>query len=186
MAVFGPTGACGAALYMGTCSGHGTGTGSSHHPGLGGGILGGCPHPALTPMVVPKPVSAMDATTMWPPTSQLPNGPTVTDVVINGKIPIVDQDILTPHPTPTQHATSSAGYKCFVTRITPACHCTVGVAGGREAAAGHSRKLMATSKTVFINSKRAGRIGDPLGDKSPAFPCNSVVAGGSPNVYVGM
>ena len=33
MAVFGPTGACGAALYMGTCSGHGTGTGSSHHPG---------------------------------------------------------------------------------------------------------------------------------------------------------
>ena len=176
----------GAALYMGTCSGHGVGSGSCHHPGLGGGILGGCPHPSLYPAIVPKPVAAMNATTIWPPIAQLPNGPTVTNVVINGKIPIVDQDILTPHPTPTQHLTMSVGYKCFTTRNTPAWWCTIGVAAGRETAAGHSRKLLATSKTVFINARRAGRIGDPLGDQTPAFPCTSVVAGGSPNVMVGL
>ena len=36
--------AIGAALFKGNCSGHGTGSGSSHHPGLGGGILSNCPH----------------------------------------------------------------------------------------------------------------------------------------------
>ena len=62
----------GAALYMGTDSGHGVGTGSSHHPGLGGGVLPNCPHPSLSPTVVPRPVQAMNATTIWPPHPQLP------------------------------------------------------------------------------------------------------------------
>ena len=34
------------------------------------------------------------------------------------------------------------------------------------------------SQTVFINGKQAGRIGDPVS-------CGSVVAEGSPNVYIG-
>ena len=176
----------GAALYMGVDSGHGVGCGSSHHPGLGGGTLSPCPHPSLAPQVVPKPVVAMNATTIWPPHAQTPAGPYLRTVIINGKMPICDQDLLIPHPTPVQHTTTSVGFKCFCTVSTPAWHCTVGTAGGREAAAGHSRKLFATSKTVWINGRRAGRFGDPLGDNTPAFPCNSRVTGCSPNVFVGV
>ena len=176
----------GAALYMGTCSGHGVPQCSSHHPGLGGGVLGGCPHPPMTPAVVPKPVQAMNATTSWPPMAQLPAGPYLRTVFINNQLPIIDQDILTPHPTPSKHSTSSVGYKCAHTTATPAFWCTIGIAAGREAPTGHQRKLMATSMTVFINKRRAGRFGDPLGDETPAFPCSSKVAGASPNVYIGM
>ena len=50
---------------------------------------------------------------------------------------------------------------------------------------GHARKLLATSKTVWINGRRAGRFGDPFGDNTVAFPCNSRVAGCSPNVFIG-
>ena len=101
-------GASGAALYAGTCTGHGTGTGSSHHPGLGGGVLPGppCPLPSgYDPRVVPQSVAAMNATTLWPPTPQLPLTPlgALRNVVINGILPIVDLDLLTPHPTPTIH-----------------------------------------------------------------------------------
>ena len=181
-----PAGApLGAALYMGVCSGHGVGCGSSHHPGLGGGTLSPCPHPSLTPAVVPKPVQAMNATTMWPPHAQSPAGPYLRTVIINGKMPICDQDLLIPHPTPTQHSTTSVGYKCFCTVSTPAWHCTIGTAGGREAAVGHSRKLMATTATVFVQKLRLGRMADPLGDQTVAFPCTSLVATASPNVYVG-
>ena len=38
----------GAALYMGTCSGHGKGSGSTAHPGHVGGMLSPCPHPNET------------------------------------------------------------------------------------------------------------------------------------------
>ena len=95
----------GAALYMGSDSGHGVGVGASHHPGLGGGVLPNCPHPSLSPTVVPRSVNSMDATTIWPPHPQLPAGPYLRTVIINGQLPIIDQDILIPHPTPTQHTT---------------------------------------------------------------------------------
>ena len=98
----------GAALYMGSDSGHGVGVGASHHPGLGGGVLPNCPHPSLSPTVVPRSVNSMDATTIWPPHPQLPAGPYLRTVIINGQLPIIDQDILTPHPTPTQHTTRCA------------------------------------------------------------------------------
>ena len=176
----------GAELYMGSESGHGGWVCASHHPGLGGCVLPNCPHPSLSPTVVPRSVNAMDATTIWPPHPQLPAGPYLRTVIINGQLPIIDQDILIPHPTPTQHTTTSVGFKCITVRNTPAWWCTIGTAGGREAAVGHSRKLLATSKTVFINGRRAGRFGDPLGDNTPAFPCNSRVTGCSPNVFVGV
>ena len=167
-----------AAIYGGMCSGHGVGMCSSHHPGLGGGVLGGCPHAPTAPQIVPKPVAAMNGTTFWPP---LVLGPVMafSNVVINGSIPIRDQDIITPHPTPSVHSTSSVGYKCAFTTTTPAWHCTIGVAAGRETATGHSRKLYATTKSVWINGMRAGKVGDLLGDATPAFPCTSVVAKGS-------
>lgn len=177
-----------AALYQGPCSGHGVGSGSSHHPGLGGGVLPNCPHPSLSPTIKPKSVALMNATTIWPPLDQKPATPlgALRTVVINGILPIVDQDILTPHPTPTQHSTTSVGKECFTTLNTPAWWCTIGATAGREAPTGHPRKLFATCKSVFINGRRAGRFGDPLGDLSTAFPCHSVVTGASINVFIGL
>lgn len=181
-----------AALFMGVDSGHGTSPGGvSHHPGLGGGNIPVCPHIPLDTRVVPKPVPEVDKVAVWPPTSQLPLGVAKAavggkPVIINGSIPIVDQDILTPHPTPSQFTTTSTGDKCLVTLTTPAYWCTIGPVAGREAPTGHPRKAFATSKTVFINKARACRFGDPLGDGTPAFPCLSVITGSSPNVIIGI
>ena len=185
------TGAMGCALFSGSCTGHGAGTGSSHHPGLGGGVLKGspCPHAPLDPRVSPKPVNAMDATTIWPPHPQLPFSALVRNVIVNGIMPIIDFDLLITHPTPTSHTHTVVkplpNGVCVHTTSSPAWHCTLGTAGGREAAPGHARKLLATSKTVWINGRRAGRFGDPFGDNTVAFPCNSRVAGCSPNVFIG-
>ena len=177
-----------AGIFMGTCSGHGTGVGGSHHPGLGGGTLPDCPHQPLTTTVVPVPLPGVNAVAIWPPIAQLPNTvafAAAAKVFINTQVPIVDQDILTPHPTPTQFTTTSVGFKCLTVLNTPAWHCTVGLVGGREPAIGHSRKAFATSKTVFIGGRRATRFGDPLGDGTTAFPCLSVITGSSPNVFIG-
>jgi|TARA_B100000035_G_C21032826_1_gene569282 hypothetical protein len=177
-----------AGIFMGSCSGHGTGAGASHHPGLGGGILPNCPHPSLSPTIVASPLPAVNAVAIWPPTPQQPLGvakAVAARVFINKKVPIVDQDLLIPHPTPTQFTTTSVGKKCLTVRNTPAWWCTVGVEGGRETAKGHARKALATSKTVFIGGVNATRFGDPLGDGTPAFPCLSVITGASPNVFIG-
>ena len=177
-----------AAIYMGTCSGHGTGTGASHHPGLGGGTLPNCPHPSLSPTIKPSPLPATNAVAIWPPLAQTPLTPltAIRNVFINKKYPIINEDLLTTHPTPTQFTTTSVGYKCLTTLNTPAWWCTQGTTGGREAPVGHARKLFATSKTVFINGRNAGRFGDPYGNGTTAFPCLSVVTGASPNVFIGL
>ena len=128
----------------------------------------------------------MNATTIWAPHPQLPAGPYLRTVIINGQLPIIDQDILIPHPTPTMHSTTSVGFKCLTYKGNTFLVVYNRTAGGREPAVGHSRKLFATSMTVWINGRRAGRFGDPLGDQTPAFPCTSVVTGCSPNVFVGV
>ena len=178
-----------AALFMGSCSGHGTGSGSTHHPGLGGGTLPGCVKPPKDPKIVPKSVKKMDAVTTWPPTAQTPLKTLKRNVRINGIHPIIDQDELIPHPTPVTHQACYTGIpKGCPPGCTPnpAYWCTIGTRGGREAAEGHARKHFATIKTVFINGKRAGVFGDPFGDDSVAFPCNSVVTGCSKNVFIGI
>tara|TARA_A100001201_G_scaffold11051_1_gene14998 strand:+ start:72 stop:644 length:573 start_codon:yes stop_codon:yes gene_type:complete len=183
-----------AALYMGTCSGHGTGSGSVHHPGLGGGTLPGCivPTSATDTKIVPKSVALMNATTLWAPTPQRSATELARTVRINNIGPILDQDILIPHPTTTMHTVNYTGIPKVCPGTTPpgipnnAWWCTIGTAGGREPAVGHSRKLFATVKTVFINGRRAGTFGDPFGDFSVAFPCTSVVTGSSPNVFIGL
>ena len=177
-----------AALFQGVCSGHGTGSGSTHHPGLGGPIFVCVPPKLPDEQVVPKSVGLMNATTIWPAKAQLPLTPIVRNVVINGIIPIVDQDILTPHPTPTMHQVMYTGEPkgCPPATIAHnAWHCTIGTNAGREPLIGHSRKCFATCKTVFINGKRAGRFGDPLGDFGVAFPCTSTITGSSINVFIG-
>ena len=177
-----------AALFMGTCSGHGTGCGSTHHAGLGGGVLPGCIKPPKDPKIVMKPVKLMDSTTLWPPTPQTPLSPIVRNVLINRIIPIIDQDELIPHPTPVTH---QACYTGIPKKSPPGCTtnpaywCTVGIEGGRESAKGHARQHQATLKTVFINGRRAGVFGDPFGYDTVAYPCNSVVTGCSKNVFLG-
>lgn len=180
-----------AGIYLGPCSGHGVGSGSTHHPGLGGSVLPGCMMPPLDPKIVPKTVMLMNATTLWPPLLQAPATPlgAARNVYINKIIPIIDQDILTPHPTPTTHQACYTGIPkgCPPGCVTnPAFWCTIGVAAGREPPVGHARKHMATQKTVFINMRRASVFGDPLGDFTPAFPCCSVVTGASVNVFIGL
>lgn len=178
-----------AGLFQGVCSGHGTGSGATHHPGLGGSVLPGCIMPPLDPKIVQSSVVAMNATTIWPPLAQLPATPLVRNVLINGIIPICDQDILTPHPTPSTQVVTYTGVPNTCpggTTTNPAHWCTIGTVAGREAPTGHSRKAMATQKSVFINGKRATTFGDLLGDGTPAFPCTSTITGASINVFIGL
>ena len=86
-----------AAIYMGPDSGHGTGAGGSHHPGLGGGLLPNCPHPSLSPTIKPVAMPAVNAVAIWPPLMQAPFSPLtgIRTVFINKNYPIVDQDLLT-------------------------------------------------------------------------------------------
>ena len=125
-----------AALYMGTCSGHGTGSGSSHHPGLGGGIQPKCTFPANTDVkVVPKTVMLMNATTLWAPTPQRSVTELVRTVRINAIGPILDQDVLIPHPTPTMHTVSYTGIpKGCPPGVIPnnAWWCTIGTLAGEN------------------------------------------------------
>ena len=178
-----------AALYMGSCSGHGTGSGSTHHPGLGGKIMKGCTIPANTDIdTKPKTVTLMNGTTSWKPTPQQAAESVVRTVRINQLSPILDQDVLIPHPTLTMHAVNYTGIPkgCPPGSIpNNAWWLTKGTLAGREPPAGHARKLFATCKTVFILGKRAGRFGDPFGDLSLAFPCTSTVAGSSKDVFIG-
>lgn len=178
-----------AALFMGSCSGHGNGSGSTHHPGLGGSIMKGCTIPANTDVKTkPKTVTLMNGTTSWLPTAQTPVVETVRTVRINQLSPILDQDLLIPHPTTTMHAVNYTGKPkvCPPGSISNnAWWLTKGTVAGREAPTGHARKLFATCKTVFILGKRAGRFGDPFGDLSLEFPCTSTVAGSSKDVFIG-
>jgi len=179
-----------AALFMGTCSGHVSGaSGSTHHPGLGGPILPDCIKPPMDTKIIPKSVEEMNATTLWPPTPQTSLTELARTVRINSLGPILDQDLLIPHPTTTVHQVQYTGIPdgCPPGSVTnPAHWCTIGTAGGREPVVGHARKLFATCKTVRINGRRAGRFADPYGDGTPAFPCTSVVSGASPNVFIGL
>ena len=183
---------------MGNCSGHGqgpaAGVGCTFQPGHGGGMANPCEThaPMIRPNIGHVPVISNELVAKWIRTPQLPKGATVTNVVINGKIPIINGDELTPHPTETMFITQSVGDKCFKTLSTPAWYCTTGgasaMADGCEGKLGHDRKLFATTKTVFVNGQPLGRFGDPFGTMtgSGPYPCLSTVAGSSPNVFVGV
>ncbi len=178
----------GAALYMGTCSGHGKGFGCTFHPGHGGGTLPDCPHQPLTETISKVPVISNEPVCTWAPHPQTPLTPPITNVIINKLFPILDKDALIPHPTVVMFTTTSVSDKCFVTLPTPAWHCTLGATSPRELKVGHPRVLHATSKTVFVNKRPLGRFCDPFGTMTGAgpFPCLSLVGGCSPNVFVGV
>ena len=93
-----------------------------------------CPHPPLLPAIKPKTVTLMNSVLIWAPTPQLPLNPLtgIRTVFVNNLYPIVDQDMLTPHPTPTQLTTTSIGYQCATTVNTPGWWCTKGIAGAEK------------------------------------------------------
>jgi hypothetical protein len=180
-----------AALYMGKCSGHMAGLGGSWHPGPGGGAITPCSVGNLI-NIIPKPMADHLIYGNWLPTPLLPLTPlgAARNVFINGIIPIVDQDLLTPHPTLSVYAVTRTVGKCTI--VAPAnawwCHTYTGIGNvaGREPLVGHVRKAMASTLTVWINGRRACRVGDPLGDGTTNFPCISLISGGSPNVIIGV
>jgi hypothetical protein len=180
-----------AALFKGTCSGHGAGTSGSWHPGPGGGPVEDCRSGNLIGITALPMTSAHPVMGHWLPAPQLPfTVPLCATVIINGIIPIVNNDLLSLHHTESVYSATRTVGKCTIVAPTNAwwCHAYSGIGnvGGRESPAGHIRKCFATTKTVFFQGSLAGRMGDPLGDGTPTFPCQSVITGASPNVLIGI
>lgn len=162
-----------AAIYQGNCTGHGRCMPAAVHSTVA------CGTPC--PGVIPRPVASLDGQLLWPPFPLVPLSvmSTVFNVVINGQIPIVDQDLLTNHPGACTNLVKFSG--CDPTPAAMPCPAanlaTEDVAGGGA----HVRKAMATSASVFMNGRRACRTADPLGP-----PCLSLIGAGSPNVFIGV
>lgn len=64
------------------------------------------------------------------------------------------------------------------------CNCSVSLVTEDVNGRGHERKAVATSKSVFINKKRACRVGDLLNGMHAG--CLSTIAGGATNVFIGV
>jgi len=161
-----------AAIYMGVDSGHGKCVAANVHAYVG--CEGTC---ETAPK---KAIAAMDPFNMWPPFAQSPLSimQAIVNVVINGNIPIVDQDLLTNHPPTCTNLIVRGGCKdppaplpCPTQTL-----CTEDIAGGGA----HIRKAIATTATVFVNGRRLCRVKDPLGP-----PCLSLISTGATNVLVG-
>ena len=78
-----------AAIYRGNDSGHGI--------AINGHIHMTQPCGTTCATTATKPVAAKDVECYWPPTLLAPAGPYLRTVIINGIMPILDQDVLTPH-----------------------------------------------------------------------------------------
>ena len=76
--------------------------------------------PPLDPKVVPKSVGLMNATTLWPPTPQNSATELARTVRINNIGPILDQDILIPHPT--QFTTHQCMYYTGIPKVCSPHH----------------------------------------------------------------
>jgi hypothetical protein len=160
-----------AALYRGTCSGHGRTYPAHQHS------VENCGTTCMT-VKVQLPVAVKDGVCMWPPAVLAPAGPYLRTVIVNGIIPICDQDVLTPHKSPTTNIVMVG--PCGQTPPVPMpCVCSLLTAEDARGI-GHPRKLTALTKTVYANKLAMGKVGDPLGP-----PCISTISQGSPNVFIG-
>lgn len=162
-----------AAVYMGVCSGHGKACVPAHVH-----YTGSCEATCAT--APPGIIAEMEPYNIWPPFAQAPLTPAsaITNVVVNGNIPIVDQDFLTNHPPTCTNLVVRAGCESPPAPIPCPTQtiCSEDIIGGGA----HFRKANATSATVFINGRRACRVMDPLGP-----PCLSHIATGAANVFIG-
>jgi len=162
------------AVFIGKCSGHGICVPLNVHSVEPCGTECGL-------VKTKKSVAVMNATNMWASWPQTPLAvmTTVFNVVVNGNIPIVDQDALINHPSKCTQLIKFQGCDPIPAAIVcpTGSLCIEDVAGG----GGHVRVAKATCATVFMNGRRACRVADPLGP-----PCLSLIATGAVNVLIGV
>jgi hypothetical protein len=163
-----------AAVYGGLCTGHGICIPANVHSPVP--CSGSC---TTAPK---KSIATMNPFNIWPPFALAPLN--IMQAVVNvtiggGGIPILDQDLLTNHPATCTNLIVPGGCKSPPVPIPcpTATLCVEDIAG----AGAHIRKAFATTKSVWINGRRACRVADPLGP-----PCLSLIAFGVPNVYIGV
>lgn len=172
-----------AAIITGTCSGHGVPIPANiHNPGQGrpcGPTGVACPPIWCNTL----PLTVKDASCQWPPAALTLLAPIPRNVLINGTVPVLDGDALILHKSPTTNLveqkapTPKAG--CTTTITTATCNCSI-LTKEDNMGAGHSRIVVATTATVFVNGKRLAAVGDGM-----VMPCKSRIASGSANVMVG-
>ena len=157
------------------CSGHGICIPSTVH------CVMGCAGPP--PMY---PIKIKQWTCWWPPLPLIPFGPLhpLKATVLTNFLPTMTfGDRFINHPSPCTniviHMCPCGKAVCPIPTPYPCSLLTI-----EEGGIGHTRILIAQSKTVFCYKLPIGRIFDPLGIGFPGFswPCSSVVAYGSPNV----
>lgn len=159
-----------AAIYRGTCTGHGVCIPANIHATVS------CGTPCKA--VPKKPVAAMDATNHWLPQLLAPLQPVSPTVLIEGIAPILDADILMPHKSV---CTQLVAFVCKTPPPPKPCPTADLTAEDFANGGAHTRIAKATTKSVWINGKRACRQQDPLGP-----PCLSTIAVGAPTVTIGI
>jgi hypothetical protein len=191
----------------GTCTGEGKPIPANIHettvghvgPGSGAPCCNpvpkGCPVESggQNPLAKTKPLAAISKTIQWPPQTTIHDTPAtaVKTIKVNGLIPLVDGDILTPHITPVtnmiQHmfAGPPVPKTCSPCAVPVLIPCTGSQLSTEDSAfkgpgKGHIRVVKATTTTVFFEGRRVAAIGDPLGP-----PCMAKISKGSINVVVG-
>jgi hypothetical protein len=145
--------------------------------------------PCKTPPI-PYSIVIKEWTCWWPPQPLVPLtalNPIKATVLVNGLPAMTFGDQFTPH---VSVCTNIVIYMCPcqnglcpVPTPEPCSILTI----EDNAGTGHIRFLFSSTLTVFANKLPVGRVLDPLGIGTPgwmgwSYPCNSVVAYGSPNV----
>ena len=158
------------------CSGHGICIPSTVHS------VQSCGSPPI-----PYTIKIKEWTCGRPPTPLVPLGPLSpmkAMVLTNGLPTMTFGDRFIPHISPCTniiiYMCPCGKSLCPVPTPIPCSILTTEDMGG----VGHMRILFATSLTVYVTKLPIGRVLDPLGVGTLAYsyPCNSVVAYGSPNV----
>ena len=135
---------------------------------------------------VPYSIVIKEYTCWWPPFPMIPLSainPIRATVLVNF-IPIgIFGDVFIPHPST---CTNIIIYMCpcgkSICPVPTPIPCSVLTI--EDAGVGHWRILFAQTKTVYAFKLPIGRILDPLGVGTTfwSYPCNSIVAWGSPTV----
>ncbi len=160
-----------AALVTGLCTGHGVCVPAAIHS------FEPCGTPC--PLAQKRPVSVKNATCYWPPLVTAPLVPYPSTVFVNGIIPLRDADVLIPHPSPCTNIVMVGPCGDASPKPIP-CGCSI-ITAEDNLGVGHIRVVKALCKSVYVEGRAMGGVGDPLGP-----PCLSFIGTGSVNVYVGL
>jgi hypothetical protein len=172
-----------AGIYRGSCTGHGIGAAGTValHPVTSGlCAAAACGDPAIK-----LPLVAKNAQCYWPPTPLVPLVAVcpAQPVFINKIIPILDNDLLTYHISPSMNTVITTCPGNPVTFPPTTCNCSVSLVTEDVNGRGHERKAVSTGKSVFVNKRRLSRVGDPL--NGIHVGCLSLIGGGAVDVFVG-